>query len=168
MRNVMVTGSFDELNETKLGILEEASSYGKVIVGLLTENYNERRGVPSKNSNEERLMNLFTCEYVDQVVYINCEKDILRNIEVNNISMFLDVPGTPTFTDGLILEIKDRVIYLDIRQDIMLTLNGYETTRVNKKDMDIFGFLRNIFGNDDLYIIPKKEKNKAKVKKLGS
>ena len=166
MRNVMVTGSFDELNETKLSILEEASSYGKVVVGLLTENYNERRGVPSKNSNEDRLMNLFTCEYVDQVVYINCEKDILRNIEVNNISMFLDVPGTPAFTDGLLLEIKDRVIYLDIRKDIRLIQNGYETTNVNKDDLDIFGFLRNILGNNDLYF-SEKNKSKAKVKKIG-
>ncbi|UTR05629.1 glycerol-3-phosphate cytidylyltransferase [Alkalihalobacillus sp. LMS6] len=111
MKKVITYGTFDLLHWGHIELLKRAKSLGDyLIVGLSTDEFNSRKHKEAYHSFENRKKILEAIRYVDQVIpEINWEQK-LKDVEENNIDIF--VMGDDWEGEFDYLERSCEVIYL--------------------------------------------------------
>jgi cytidyltransferase-like protein len=92
MKTVIVTGSFDDLRSRHVRFLEEAAKWGKVHVGLWSdETVQALGGKPPKFPEQERLYLLQSSRFVDQVSLVKgkIEPDALPDLNAAQTSIWV-------------------------------------------------------------------------------
>ena len=89
MRRVITYGTFDTLHYGHIRLLRRARELGDyLIVGLSTDEFNEKKGKSAVFSYEERKNDLGSIRYVDRVIPENTWEQKLDDVEMHNIDAF--------------------------------------------------------------------------------
>jgi len=86
MKKIWVNGSFDILHIGHIRLLEYASLFGSIRVGIDTdERIKEKKGKDRPyNTLEDRVEFLYSIKYVDSVVIFNSNEQLIENIREYN------------------------------------------------------------------------------------